>query len=159
MSTVESFQFFSVRFMSFGQRVKCRNWCWMSNLLLLFFLTAAVFYNLGHISINYKGTLTQKRILLVICTTFRSAFHVGWKNQNKHSTLNLSFNAISNDMNRTLHRREKLKNKQTLIVSYNVHKTKMSKLLFKNTRSLHILVASFFVKATKIPKIGCGIFM
>ena len=43
----------------------------------------------------YKGALTQKRSFLVICTTFRSAFHVGWKNQNKHSTLNSSFDALS----------------------------------------------------------------
>ena len=31
----------------------------------------------------------------MICTTFRSDFHVGWKNQNKHSTINSSFNALS----------------------------------------------------------------
>ena len=43
----------------------------------------------------YKGALTQKRSFLVICTTFRSAFHVSWRNQNKLSTLNLSFNALS----------------------------------------------------------------
>ena len=74
--------------------------CWMSKLvlnvkylLLLSFLTAAEFYNLGHIQgTYYKGVLTQKRSFVVICTTFRSAFHVSWKNQNKHSTLNSSFN-------------------------------------------------------------------
>ena len=43
----------------------------------------------------YKGALTQKRSYFVICTTFRSAVHVGWKNQNKHSTLNSSFDALS----------------------------------------------------------------
>ena len=43
----------------------------------------------------YKGASTEKRSFLVICTTFRSAFHVGWKNQNKHSTLNSSFDAQS----------------------------------------------------------------
>ena len=43
----------------------------------------------------YKGALTQKRSFLVVCTTFRSAFHVGWKNINKHSTLNSSFDALS----------------------------------------------------------------
>ena len=64
-------------------------------LLLLSFLTAVKFYNLGHIQgIMYKGALTQKRSFLVICTTFRSDFCDGWKNQNKHSTLNLSFNAL-----------------------------------------------------------------
>ena len=31
----------------------------------------------------------------MICTTFRSDFHVGWKNQNKLSTLNSSFDALS----------------------------------------------------------------
>ena len=46
-------------------------------LLLLSFLTAAEFYNLGHIQgITYKGALTQKRSFLVLCTTFRSDFHV-----------------------------------------------------------------------------------
>ena len=42
----------------------------------------------------YKGALTEKRLFLVLCTTFRSDFHVGLKNQNKHSTLNSSFNAL-----------------------------------------------------------------
>ena len=42
-----------------------------------------------------KGALTQKRSSLMICTTFRSDFHVGWKNQNKHSTINSSFDALS----------------------------------------------------------------
>ena len=63
---------------------------------MLSFLTAAKFYNLGDILGKYqKGVLTQKRSFLVICTTFRSAFHVSWKNQNKHSTLNSSFNGLS----------------------------------------------------------------
>ena len=42
-------------------------------LLLLSFLTESEFYNLGYI----QGALTQKRQFLVICTTFRSNFHVG----------------------------------------------------------------------------------
>ena len=60
-----------------------------------------VFFNCSQVlqfgahSRYYKGALTQKRSFLVICTTFRSAFHVGRKNQNKHSTLNLSFDALS----------------------------------------------------------------
>ena len=60
-----------------------------------------IFFNCGQAlqfgahSRYYKGALTQKRSFLVICTTFRSDFHVGWKNQNKHSTLNLSFDALS----------------------------------------------------------------
>ena len=49
----------------------------------------------GAHSSYYKGALTQKISFLVICTTFRSAFLVGWKNQNKHSTLNSSFDALS----------------------------------------------------------------
>ena len=45
-------------------------------LLLLSFLTAAEFYNLGHIQgMYYKGALTQKRSSFVLCTTFRSDFH------------------------------------------------------------------------------------
>ena len=39
-------------------------------LLLLPFLTAAEFYNLGHI----QGIITQNRSFLVICTTFRTDF-------------------------------------------------------------------------------------
>ena len=31
----------------------------------------------------------------MVCTNFRSDFHVGWKNQNKHSTLNSSFDDVS----------------------------------------------------------------
>ena len=31
----------------------------------------------------------------MLCTTFRSDFHVGWKNQNNYSTLNLSFDDLS----------------------------------------------------------------
>ena len=31
----------------------------------------------------------------MVCTTFRSDFHVIWKNQNKHSMLNLSFDALA----------------------------------------------------------------
>ena len=43
----------------------------------------------------HKGALTKKRSFLVICTTSRSDFFVSWKNQNKHSALNLSFDALS----------------------------------------------------------------
>ena len=43
----------------------------------------------------YNGVLTQKRLFLMVCATFRSDFHVGWKNQNKHLTLNLSFDTLS----------------------------------------------------------------
>ena len=47
-------------------------------LLLLSFLTEVEFYNLRHIQGTYhKGVLTQKRSFLVLCTTFRSYFHVG----------------------------------------------------------------------------------
>ena len=41
----------------------------------------------------YKGALAQKRLFLVICTTFRSAFYDSWKKS--HSTLNSSFNALT----------------------------------------------------------------
>ena len=42
-----------------------------------------IFFNCGQVlqvgahSRYYKGALTQKRSLLVLCTTFRSDFHVG----------------------------------------------------------------------------------
>ena len=60
-----------------------------------------IFFNCGQVlqfgaySRYYKGALTQNRSFLVIYTTFRSDFRVGWKNQNKHSTLDSSFNALS----------------------------------------------------------------
>ena len=59
-----------------------------------------IFFNCGWVlqfrahSRHYKGASTQKRSFLVICTTFRSDFHVGRKNRNKHSTLNLSFDTL-----------------------------------------------------------------
>ena len=44
----------------------------------------------------YKHALTHKRpFFFVICTTFRSDFHVGWKNHNKHSTFISSFDALA----------------------------------------------------------------
>ena len=50
-------------------------------LLLLSFLTAAEFYNLGYIQgIRTKGASTQLTVL-VICTAFRSASHGGLKNK------------------------------------------------------------------------------
>ena len=53
-----------------------------------------IFFNCGRVlqfgahSRYYKGALTQKRSFLLICTTFRSAFHVGWK---KPKTFNAKF--------------------------------------------------------------------
>ena len=50
--------------------------CWL--------FVIAIFFNCGQVlqfgaySRYYKGALTQKRSFLVICTTFRSDFHVGW---------------------------------------------------------------------------------
>ena len=64
-------------------------------------LFIVIFFNCGQVlqfgahSRYYKGALTQKRSFLVLCTSFRSDSHVGWKNQNKHSTLNPSFDALS----------------------------------------------------------------
>ena len=58
-----------------------------------------IFFNYGQVllfgahSWYYKGALPQKRSFLMIC--IRSDFHVGWKNQNKHSTTNSSFDALS----------------------------------------------------------------
>ena len=47
----------------------------------------------GAHSRHYKGALTQKGSFLVICTTFREDFMVAAK-QNKHSTLNSSFDVL-----------------------------------------------------------------
>ena len=63
--------------------------------VIVIFFNCSRVLQFGAHSRYYKGALTQKRSFLVICTTFRSAFHVGWKNQNKHSTLNLSFDTLS----------------------------------------------------------------
>ena len=64
-------------------------------LLSLSFITAAEFFNLGAHSRYYNGALTQNRPFLVIFTTFRSDFWFSLKNQNKHWTLNSSFNSLS----------------------------------------------------------------
>ena len=90
-----SIKSFNVWFMLFGRSVKCRNWCWMSNIFYRYlFKSSRVLQFVAH-SRYQKGALTQKRSFSVICFTFRSDFHVGWKNQNKHSTLNSSFEALS----------------------------------------------------------------
>ena len=62
--------------------------------IVIFFKCGRVLQFGAH-SRYYKSALTQKRSFLVICTIFRSDFRVGWKNQNKHSTLNSSFDAQS----------------------------------------------------------------
>ena len=59
--------------------------------LLLPFFNCSHILQFGAHSKYYKGALTQERSLLVLCTTVRSDFHVGWKSQNKHSTLDLLF--------------------------------------------------------------------
>ena len=74
---------FNVWFMSFGAAnfeigVECQIF-----VIVIFFNCGSVLQFGAH-SRYYKGALTQKRSFLVICTTFRSDFHVGWKNQNKH---------------------------------------------------------------------------
>jgi len=63
--------------------------------VIVIFLNCVWVLQFGAHSRHYKGALTQKRSFLVICTTFRSDFCVGWKNQNKHSTLDSSFKALS----------------------------------------------------------------
>ena len=63
--------------------------------VIVIFFNCSRVLQFGAHSRYYKGALTQKRSFLVICTTFRSDFHVGWKNQNKHSTLHASFDALS----------------------------------------------------------------
>ena len=59
--------------------------------VIVIFLSCCRVLQFGAHSRYYKGALTQKRSFLVICTTFRSDFHVGWKN----STLNSSFDMLS----------------------------------------------------------------
>ena len=60
-----------------------------------------IFFNCGQVlqfrahSRYYNGAWTQKRSFLVTCTTFTSDICISWKNQNKYSTLNLSFDALS----------------------------------------------------------------
>ena len=63
--------------------------------VIVIFFNCAWVLKFGAHSRYYKGALTQKRSFLVLCTTFRSDFYVNWKNQNKHSTLNSTFNALS----------------------------------------------------------------
>ena len=46
-------------------------------LLLLSFFNCGRVLQFGTHSRYYKGALTQKRSFLVVCTTFRSDFHVG----------------------------------------------------------------------------------
>ena len=65
--------------------------------VIVIFFNCSWVLQFGAHSGYYKGALTHKRSFLVNCTTFRSAFHhdVSWKNQNKHSRLNSSFDALS----------------------------------------------------------------
>ena len=77
---------------------KCQNWCWSQIFVTVIFFTCDWVLQFRAHSRYYKGALTQKRSFLVLCTTFRSDFHVCWNNQNKHSTVNLSFNALSYDI-------------------------------------------------------------
>ena len=81
-------QNFFVWFMSFGQSVKCQNWCRMLDIYYCYLLKLWPSFTIWGASMwYYKGALTQKRSWY--------DFHVGWKNQNKYSTLNLSFDALS----------------------------------------------------------------
>ena len=64
-------------------------------IFVIIFFNCGLVLKFGAHSSYYKGALTQKRSFLVLCTTFRSDYHVGWKNQNKHSMLNSSIAALS----------------------------------------------------------------
>ena len=57
--------------------------------VIVIFINCSRVLQFGTHSRYYKGALTQKRSFLVNCTTFSR------KNQNKDSTLNSSFNALS----------------------------------------------------------------
>ena len=63
--------------------------------VIIIFFNCRRVLQFGAHSRYYKGALIQKRQFSVICTTFRSDFRLDWKDQNKHSTLNSSFNALS----------------------------------------------------------------
>ena len=63
--------------------------------VIVIFFNCSRVLQFGAHSRYYKGALTQKRSFLGICTTFRYDFYVGWKNQNKHSSLNSSFDTMS----------------------------------------------------------------
>ena len=47
--------------------------------VIVIFFTCGRVLQFGAHSRYYKGALTQKRSFLVVCTSFRSDFHVGWK--------------------------------------------------------------------------------
>ena len=81
--------------MSFGQSIECWNWCWMSIFVIVIFFNYNQVLQFGAYSRYYKGASTQKRSYLVVCTTFRSVFHVDWKDQNKHSKLNSTINTLA----------------------------------------------------------------
>ena len=83
--------------MSFGQSVELvLNVKYL--LLLSFFYCSHQVLQFGAHSRYYKGALTQKRSFLVISDLF---FMLAEKNENKHSTLNSSFDKSPNDMNQT----------------------------------------------------------
>ena len=65
--------------------------------VVVFFFNCNQVLQSGTQSRYYEGALTRKvkRSFFVICTTFRSDFHVGWKNQDKHSTMNSSFHTLA----------------------------------------------------------------
>ena len=64
----------------------------------------------------------------MICTTFRSDFHVGWKNQNKHSTLNLSIDALSKWHDLHINHENNFKLQNTFYLSF-MKKWKKGKIL------------------------------
>ena len=80
-------------YMSFGQSVEFRNLFWMSIICYFYFFKCGQVLQFGAQSRYYKGALTQKRSFLWF--VLLSSFCVGWKNQNKHSTINSSFNTLS----------------------------------------------------------------
>ena len=82
-----TFGFCLVWFMSFAQSVECQIF------LIVIFFNCSQVLQFGAHSRCYKGALTQKHFQL--SHALRSDFHVSRKNENKHSTLNLSFKALS----------------------------------------------------------------
>ena len=88
----------NVWFMPYGQSlVKIGVDCQIFFIVVSFNCSQVLQFQFRVYSRYYKDALTQKRSFLVTCTCLvsRSNFMSVKKNQNKHSTLNLSFDTLS----------------------------------------------------------------
>ena len=84
-----------VRLMSFGQGGECWNWSWMSNICYCYlFLLRLSFTIWGTFKVLW-GCLNSKEIIFSALYYFQIWFSCRLKKSNKHSSLNLSFDALS----------------------------------------------------------------